>query len=101
MILDTIRESSGTALAVEEERIVEWMKLGARLTGISICPETATCIGAVEELVGNGSIHANDRVVIFNCGALQKSVDIFDVDIPFLEKDVIPDWDAVLASPDR
>lgn len=98
MILDAIRESGGTAIAVAEERILEWMKLGARQTGISVCPESATCIGAVEELVMNGYVHADERVVIFNCGALQKSVDVFDGDIPLLEKDVIPDWDAILAS---
>ncbi len=43
MILDAIRQSQGTALAVEESRIREWMRLVASAEGIAICPETAAC----------------------------------------------------------
>ena len=50
MILDAVRESGGTAVAVEESRIREWMQLVGRSEGITICPESAACVGAIELL---------------------------------------------------
>ncbi|HSG99369.1 MAG TPA: pyridoxal-phosphate dependent enzyme, partial [candidate division Zixibacteria bacterium] len=72
MILDAIRESGGCAVAVSEERIPEWQRLGASLTGVSLCPETAACVGALQELLADGRIHPDEQVVIFNTGAAQK-----------------------------
>lgn len=92
MILDAIRESGGTAIAVEEERIPGWMRKGASLTGISICPETAACIGAVESLTASGWIQEDERIVIFNCGALQKNVDLFDEHLPVIRADAEIEW---------
>ena len=50
MILDAVRGSGGTAIAVEEERIIPWMRQGIAAEGISFCPESAACIGAAEKL---------------------------------------------------
>lgn len=72
MILDAIRASGGIAIAVEDGRIVEWMRLATASEGISFCPESAACIGAAEQLRACGWIKPADRVVIFNCGAAQK-----------------------------
>ena len=72
MILDAVKESGGTALAVSEDRIDEWQKLSTRLSGISICPETACCIGAVQQLANESWIQPNEKVVVFNTGAAQK-----------------------------
>ncbi len=72
MILDTLKESKGCAVAVAEERIPKWQELGARKSGIAICPETAACIGALEQLAETGWIQKSERVVIFNTGAAQK-----------------------------
>lgn len=72
MILDAIRESGGCAVAVSEERIPEWQRLGASLTGVSVCPETAACVGALQKLLADGRIQPDEHVVIFNTGAAQK-----------------------------
>ncbi len=72
MILDAIMESNGTALAVDENEIRNWQELGARASGIALCPETAACVGALESLSTSGWIKKNERVVIFNTGASQK-----------------------------
>ena len=93
MILDAIRESSGIAIAVSESEILDWMKLGASMEGISTGPETAACIGAIEELSSNGWIGENERVVLFNCGALQKNVDLFDGVIPMFNPENEADWE--------
>ena len=82
MIIDAIRESGGTAVAVDETRIVEWMKLGMSSEGISICPESATCIGAAMNLLERGWLTPDDRIVIYNCGAAQKYVDVTTLNLP-------------------
>ena len=92
MILDAIRDSGGTAIAVEAERLPGWMRKGASLTGISICPETAACIGAVESLTASGWIQEDERIVMFNCGALQKNVDLFDEHLPVIRADAEFEW---------
>ncbi|HUY35046.1 MAG TPA: threonine synthase [Pirellulales bacterium] len=93
MILDAVRASGGRAVAVEEGRIRQWMDLGAGLEGISVCPETAACIGALERLAAEGWIAANERVVVFNTGAAQKYPEAMAVDLPRIDKDRPIDWD--------
>lgn len=72
MILDAVRESGGVALATPEVDIPRWMRLAHTQEGISLCPETAVCLGALEVLLQSGAIQPTDRVVIFNTGAAQK-----------------------------
>ena len=92
MILDAIKESSGCAVAVEEERIREFMLVGAQ-EGIAICPESATCIGALEQLTQSGWIMPDDKVVIFNTGAAQKYPQSITSKARRLDKDSPIDWD--------
>jgi threonine synthase len=86
MILDAVRASGGRAVAVEEGRLREWMNLGASLEGLSICPEAAACIGAVEQLAAEGWIAADEKVVIFNTGAAQKYPEAMAVELPRLNR---------------
>ena len=72
MILDAVRASGGAAVAGEEARIVEWMQLSARTEGITMGPEPAACIGALELLVERGDIARDDEVVLLACGNAQK-----------------------------
>lgn len=98
MILDAVRASGGRAIAVAEDRIREWMGLGTRLEGISICPESAACIGALELLAGEGWIGPDEHVVLFNTGAAQKYPEAMRVDLPRLDKDRPTDWDRLASS---
>jgi threonine synthase len=93
MILDAVRESDGRAVAVDESRIREWMRLGTSTTGVSIGPEAAACVGAAETLSDEGWIAPDDRVVLFNCGAAQKYPQTLDLDLPRLAPDEAVDWD--------
>ncbi len=93
MILDAVRESQGTALAVEESRIREWMQLAAASEGIAVCPETAACIGALEQLTRSGWIRPEERVVVFNTGAAQKYVEALACELPRLDITQPIDWD--------
>jgi threonine synthase len=98
MILDAIRESGGRGVAVEEGRLVEWMRLACRLEGISICPEAAACVGAVELLAAEGWLRPDERVVIFNTGAAQKYPEALAVKLPRLDKGQPLDWQSIAAT---
>jgi threonine synthase len=93
MILDAIRESEGLAIAVEEESILSWMQLANRSEGIGFCPEAAACVGAVEALSGTGWIEANESVVIFNTGAVQKYPEAISTELPRLDCSQPIDWE--------
>ena len=95
MILDAVHESHGTAVAVDESRIIEWMKLGMSSEGISICPESATCIGAAIKLLEQGWLTPDDRIVIYNCGAAQKYVDVTTLNLPRITSSDFNDWNFI------
>lgn len=95
MILDAIRESGGEAVGVEESRLPEWMRQSVAAEGISVCPEAAACVGALETLRGRGVIQAHERVVIFNTGAAQKYVEAIASPPPRLDCHRPIDWEAL------
>ena len=92
MILDAVRESNGKAVAASEAKLDEWQCMATRCEGISICPETAACIGAVEQLKSENWIQADEQVVIFNTGAAQKYVSMTRPDLPVLDSQTAVDW---------
>ncbi|MGE0757151.1 MAG: threonine synthase [Pirellulaceae bacterium] len=85
MILDAVRESGGLALAVPEARLAEWMRWGVSREGIAVCPETAACVGACQQLVERRWIRPHERVVIFNTGAAQKYLEAIQTELPRLD----------------
>lgn len=69
LILDAIRASNGTAIAVtDEELIAATLEIGAA-EGLFVAPEGAACLPALRKLIANGFINAGDQVVLFNTGA--------------------------------
>ena len=97
MILDAIRESGGLAFAAEEAGIRGWMRQAVAAEGISICPESAACIGALATLVERQWIRSDARVVIFNTGAAQKYPEAIAAELPRLDKDAAVDWNRLSA----
>ena len=95
MILDAIRESGGCAVAVEEARIREWLELAISHEGISVCPEAAACVGAIEKLSAGGWLKPNEKVVIFNTGAAQKYVEVLQSPLPKIDLQQPIDWHAI------
>jgi threonine synthase len=72
LILDALRESEGTAVAVDEQSISN-MQLFAGRTGVGyVSPESAAALTAVPELRDRGEIGRDDEVVVFDCGIGQK-----------------------------
>jgi threonine synthase len=96
MILDAIRESGGCAVAVAEGLIVGAMRRGVAAEGISLCPEAAACLLAMETLVSDGRIAPSDRVVLFNTGAATKYVEAVPVTLPLIENPQSVDYARLL-----
>jgi threonine synthase len=95
MILDAVRASGGTAVAVPERTIEPWMKRAISLEGLSICPETAVCLGALEMLLAGGDITPRERIVVFNTGAAQKYPEAVHEEIPMLDIRRAIDWSRI------
>ena len=77
LILDAIRASNGTALAVsDDELIAATRELGAA-EGIFCAPEGAACLPALRKLQASGEVKADEQVVLFNTGAGVKYLEAF------------------------
>ena len=75
LMLQALRESEGTAVAVTDEELVEATHEMARHTGIFACPEGGATVAAIRRLRENGFVGKNDRVVLFNTGSGYKYIE--------------------------
>ena len=71
LILDAIRGSGGTAIAVTDEEILDAMNILGTNEGILACPEGAATVAGLMKLVEAGEVHKSERVVLFNTGGYQ------------------------------
>jgi threonine synthase len=68
LILQTLNESAGTALAVSDEAIVAAQEQIGRLEGLFAAPEGAATAAGLQHLTELGWIDPEERVVLFNTG---------------------------------
>lgn len=69
LVLDAVRRSGGTAVAVSD---AEMLDAGVRLAseeGIYAAPEGAACVAALEKLLASGFLKPADRIVLYNTGS--------------------------------
>lgn len=69
LILEDLRNSQGTAVAVSDPAILEAQKKLGQLEGIFAAPEGAATLAALEVLVQQKWIHPKERIVLFNTGS--------------------------------
>ncbi|MBD0326210.1 MAG: threonine synthase [Pyrinomonadaceae bacterium] len=69
LILDALRASKGTAVAVTDEELIEATREIGASEGLFVAPEGAACVPAVRKLMAAGEIRADERIVLFNTGA--------------------------------
>ena len=85
LILAALRESGGTAVAVDDADILADLRDFAAREGLLLCPEGAACLTAARQLRAGGWIRAGERVVVLNTGAGLKYPDTVDVSgVPLL-----------------
>ena len=77
LILDALRASGGTALAVTDKELIDATKVIGAAEGIFCAPEGAACLPALQKLMAEGSVKADERVVLFNTGSGVKYVESF------------------------
>lgn len=77
LILDAVRESGGTAVAVSDAELVAGARELARSEGIFACPEGGACVPALRRLLQSGAVRDGERVVIFNTGSGVKYPECF------------------------
>ena len=77
LILDALRASGGTAIAVSDEELIEATKEIGAAEGIFCAPEGAACLPALRKLMEDGSVKPDEQVVLFNTGSGVKYIESF------------------------
>jgi threonine synthase len=84
LILNAVRESGGTAIAVSDTELLD---AGIRLAseeGLFVAPEGAACVSALEKLLADGTLKRDEKIVIYNTGAGLKYLEAYSTRFPRL-----------------
>ncbi len=76
LILDILRESGGTAVAVSDAEIMDAVRDWAKHEGVFAAPEGAAALAACRRLRQSGFLNPSDTVVLFNTGSGLKYLDV-------------------------
>jgi threonine synthase len=76
LILQAVRDSRGTAIAVSDADMVRDMLEIGKLAGVSAAPEGGAALTAIKRLVADKRIGPNETVVLFNTGGALKYLDV-------------------------
>src|SRR5208283_3621993 len=82
LVLQAVRQSGGTAIAVSDDALLE---AGVRLAadeGIYAAPEGAACVAALEKLLASGFLKRTDRIVLYNTGSGLKYPEAYSARFP-------------------
>jgi threonine synthase len=82
LMLRAVRESGGTAVAVEDAELLAAMREMASAEGVFAAPEAAATLAALPKLRAAGAIRPADRVLLLLTGAGIKSFEQVPVDLP-------------------
>src|SRR6185503_13766819 len=77
LILDALRGSGGTAVAVSDEELIAATKEIGAAEGVFCAPEGAACLPALRKLIDADLVKPDERVVLFNTGAGVKYLEVF------------------------
>ncbi len=85
LVLRSVRETGGTAIAISDQQIVTAMRQTASQEGLWVCPEGAAAFAAAAQLRSTGFLKADERVVVLNTGAGLKYPELVAADLPVLD----------------
>jgi threonine synthase len=77
LILDALRNSGGTAIAVTDQELIDATGEIGSLEGVFCAPEGAACLPALRKLIDAAQVNKSDRVVLFNTGSGVKYMESF------------------------
>ncbi|MEO7235238.1 MAG: threonine synthase [Lapillicoccus sp.] len=87
LMLQAIRATDGTAVAVSDEDIVAEVRAVTTAEGLFVCPEGAACFVAARRLREEGWLAADDEVVVLNTGTGLVYPDAVLYAVPTLPRD--------------
>ena len=76
IILEILKKSDGTAIAVSDDEIMHAVMEWARYDGVFAAPEGAAALVAYRKLLERGFFARGQKVVIFNTGSGLKYIDV-------------------------
>jgi threonine synthase len=82
LVLRALRESSGTAISVTDQELLDSALLLARTEGVFAAPEGGACVAAVTRLLQSGFLKPQDRIVIYNTGSGLKYLEAYSARFP-------------------
>ncbi len=82
LILDAVRASGGTAIAVADSETLKAAAELASLEGIFAAPEGAACVAALRNLLAAGFLSPRERIVIYNTGSGLKYLEAYAPQAP-------------------
>lgn len=82
LMLDAIRKSRGTAIAVSDDEALDGGIELASAEGIFAAPEGGACVAALRKLLGNGFLKSDERIVIYNTGSGVKYLEAYSTRFP-------------------
>jgi threonine synthase len=74
LILRTLRESGGTALAVTDEEMIRTREAAAACEGLQVCLEGAAALAALPPLAASGWLRPGERILCLNTGTSLKDL---------------------------
>jgi threonine synthase len=77
IMLDILRKTGGTAVAVSDERMLADARALSAATGVCACPEGGACLAALRDLTRTGWVKPTDEVVLFNTASGLKYAEAF------------------------
>jgi threonine synthase len=84
LVLDALYATGGTAVAVDDNALLQDQRAVAQLEGSFICPEAAACISAVRQLRESRWLSDDDVVVVLDTGTGLKYPHTMRHDAPIL-----------------
>jgi threonine synthase len=82
LILEAVRKSGGTAIAVSDRELIDDGLELARTEGLFIAPEGAACVSALRKLLRDGFLKAGESMVIYNTGSGVKYLEAYSTRFP-------------------
>jgi len=84
LVLGAIYDTNGCAIAVSDASILEYQALLAQNEGLFVCPEGAATLAATHQLLKEGWIKPDEKVVLLNTGSGLKYPDTVEITPPLL-----------------
>jgi threonine synthase len=77
IMLDIIRKSGGTAIAISDAELLAAVKELASTEGIFVAPEGGALLPALKQMIERGEVQPDEKVVLFNTGSGLKYLECF------------------------